>query len=375
MEDSRRLFYVAATRAKEYLGLIGEKQEVGSEEDVIAQNSFMKQLVWAMNKVGSVEHISSVDAMSVVAKQERLSVYPPPFIEDIKRLTAIDMAEDAVNQRLEFCQRQEEGNISISSWMKFRDCPRRFYLENLVGLQEKREVQYSEEHTYGTFKMNAADFGSLLHTFLEEIDILDLIKSGFKVNTSEVAATNDVELSQADRELFEKSVKGFIEIEAKRQKEDKGTLVASFKEFGFRAPLADGINLTGFIDRVDIFERDGQFTASIIDYKSNRLNDSHGADEKALNYKEQLLSYAWALNQIPFFNGKKVNVEEILLYFLNKGEVVSIDLEKEEIEGVVKTLVNSTPWILGSKSLSDFQCYKSEKCNWCLCKKYCKDLS
>lgn len=375
LEDSRRLFYVAATRAKEYLGLIGEKQEVGSEEDVIAQNSFMKQLVWAMNKVGSVEYISSVDAMSVVAKQERLSVYPPPFIEGIKKLTAIDMAEDAVNQRLESCQRQEEGNISISSWMKFRDCPRRFYLENLVGLQEKREVQFLEEQTYSTFKMNAADFGSLLHAFLEEVDILDLNKSGFKDNTSEIAAAIDIKLSHADRELFEKSVKGFIEIEVKRQKEDKGTLVASLKEFGFRVPLADGINLTGFIDRVDIFERDGQFTASIIDYKSNRLNDSHGADEKALNYKEQLLSYAWALNQIPFFNGKKVNVEEVLLYFLNKGEVVSIDLEKEEIEGVVKTLVSSTPWILGSKSLSDFQCYKSEKCNWCLCKKYCKDLS
>lgn len=375
LEDSRRLFYVAATRAKEYLGFIGEKQEVGSEEEIDAQNSFMKQLIWAMNKVGTVEEITSVDAMSLVPNQQKQSVYPPPFIAEIKKLTGINSIENAMNQRLEPCERHEEGNISISSWMKYRDCPRRFYLENLAGLHDKRDAQYTEGLPAAYERMNAADFGSLLHAFLEEVDILDLNKSGFKDNTSEVAAAIDIELPQADRELFEKEVAGFIKIEEKRRKENKGTLVTSLKEFGFRVPLAEGINLTGFIDRVDIFEREGQYIASIIDYKSNRLNNSHAAEEKASNYKEQLLSYAWALNQIPFYNGKKVIVEEALLYFLNNGEVVSIELRKEDIEGVVEALINSAPWLLGNKTLSEFQCCKSEKCSWCNCKKYCDDLN
>ena len=83
----------------------------------------------------------------------------------------------------------------------------------------------------------------------------------------------------------------------------------------------------------------------------------------------------WALNQIPFYNGKKVIVEEALLYFLNNGEVVSIELRKEDIEGVVEALINSAPWLLGNKTLSEFQCCKSEKCSWCNCKKYCDDLN
>lgn len=374
LEDSRRLFYVATTRAKEYLGLIGEKQEVGPEEEIDAQNSFMKQLVWAMNKVGSVEEITLVDAMSLNPNNQKQSVYPPPFIADIKKLTDINTIEDSMNLRLESCERLEEGNISISSWMKYRDCPRRFYLENLVGLQEKREVQNSGEQADGSARMNAADFGSLLHAFLEEVDIIDLNKLGVMDNTSEVAAAIDIELLQVDRELFNKSVKGFIKIEEERRKETKGTLVASLKEFGFRVPLVEGINLTGFIDRVDIFEREGQFIASIIDYKSNRLNNTHTAEEKARNYREQLFSYAWALNQIPFYYGKKVKVEEVLLYFLNSGEVVSFELGKENIGDIVRALINSAPWLLGNKKLNEFECCKSEKCSWCNCKKYCNDL-
>ena len=167
---------------------------------------------------------------------------------------------------------------------------------------------------------------------LEEVDILDLNKSGFKDNTSEVAAAIDIELPQADRELFEKEVAGFIKIEEKDEKKIKEPWLRPLKNLVSGCLLAEGINLTGFIDRVDIFEREGQYIASIIDYKSNRLNNSHAAEEKASNYKEQLLSYAWALNQIPFYNGKKVIVEEALLYFLNNGEVVSIEREKKTLK-------------------------------------------
>lgn len=374
LEDSRRLFYVAATRAKEYLGLIGEKQEADCEEEIDAQNSFMKQLIWAMNKAGSVEEIALIDTMSLVSSQPKQSVYPPAFIADMKKISETNTNEEVLEQRLMCCQSTEEGNISISSWMKYRDCPRRFYLENLAGIIDKSEIWNLIEQAEDTAKMNAADFGSLLHAFLEEVDILNMNNSACKDNSPEVAAVTERELSQADRDLFEKSVKGFLRIEEERRKESRGTLVASLKEFGFRVPLIEGINLTGFIDRVDIYEREGQFKAAIIDYKTNRLNNLFTAVEKAHDYEEQLLSYAWALNQIPFYKGKKVIVEEVLLYFLNNGEAVSVELGNENMEGVVKRLINSAPWLLGNKTLSEFQCSKSEKCSWCKCKKYCDDL-
>jgi ATP-dependent helicase/nuclease subunit A len=74
LEDSRRLFYVATTRAKKYLALIGEKQEVGEEEEIEAQNSFMKQLLWAMNKTGSVEEIALIDATSLIPDPKEQNV-------------------------------------------------------------------------------------------------------------------------------------------------------------------------------------------------------------------------------------------------------------------------------------------------------------
>jgi ATP-dependent helicase/nuclease subunit A len=103
LEDSRRLFYVAATRAKEYLGFIGEKQEVGSEETEYSLNSFMKQLVWAINKAGSVEEINSVDAMSLVPDQKKQCVYPPAFIAEMKKLAEANSIENTLDQRPKPC--------------------------------------------------------------------------------------------------------------------------------------------------------------------------------------------------------------------------------------------------------------------------------
>lgn len=373
LEDSRRLFYVAATRAKGYLGFIGEEYEIKSGEDIDIQNSFMKQLVWAMEKAGSIGEITLVDAMSLLPKEQKQSVYPPLFLAEMKELAESDQKVNVLEQKLKPCEGTPEGNLSISSWMKYRDCPRRFYLENLAGMQDEKELQGLNELIKDTERMNAADFGTLLHVYLEEIDVLNTDYAEFK-NPHEEAATRGEELSEIDRVLFEKSVQGFIKIEQERRKESKGTVVATLKEFSFRVPISEGINLAGFIDRIDIYERKGQLKAAIIDYKTNRLNNLHSAEEKAHDYEEQLLSYAWALNQMPYFNGKKVIVEEILLYFLNIGEVVSVELGNERIEGVVKELKNSAPWLLGNKTLSEFQCYKSEKCRWCNCKKYCDDL-
>jgi ATP-dependent helicase/nuclease subunit A len=83
-EESRRLFYVAVTRAKKYLALIGERQEVREGEGIEEQNSFMKQLVWAMNKAGTVEEIDLIDAQSLVSDSNEQNQYPPPFIAQVK---------------------------------------------------------------------------------------------------------------------------------------------------------------------------------------------------------------------------------------------------------------------------------------------------
>ncbi|HPD01017.1 MAG TPA: 3'-5' exonuclease, partial [Acetivibrio sp.] len=85
-EESRRLFYVAATRAKKYLALIGERQEVGEGEEIDEQNSFMKQLVWAMNKAGTVEEIDLIDAQSLIFDSNEQNEYPPLFIAEINKL-------------------------------------------------------------------------------------------------------------------------------------------------------------------------------------------------------------------------------------------------------------------------------------------------
>jgi ATP-dependent helicase/nuclease subunit A len=373
LEDSRRLFYVAATRAREYLGFIGEKQEVDPDEDIDKQNSFMKQLLWAMNKAGSVKEIVSIDVADFISNEQKQGVYPPPFIAEMKVITEASLNENSMQLRLEPCNHIAEGNISITSWMKYRDCPRRFYLENLAGLQDKTCLQDYEEILDDNGAMNAADFGTLLHAFLEKVDISNI--DDFKVDiTTEVAATSEKELSMADKELFGRSVQGFIKIEKEHRKESRGILVTSLKEFGFRVPFIEGLNLTGFVDRIDIFEKEKQLHAIIIDYKTNRLEDKTAVLEKAQYYKEQMLSYAWALSNIQFYKGEKVAVNGAMLYFLYNGEAVSVNLDNDLMEGVIKKLVETAPWLLGNRTLDQYQFFKTKKCSWCNCKKYCENL-
>lgn len=373
LEDSRRLFYVAATRAREYLSFIGEKQEADPDEEIDKQNSFMKQLLWALSKAGSVEEIVSLEVSDFIVNEQKHSEYPPPFIVEIKGITEASLNENSMQLRLEPCRSNVEGNISITSWIKYRDCPRKFYLENLAGLQDKTCLQDYEEFSDENSVMNAADFGTLLHAFLEKVDISNI--DDFEADiTAEVAVTSEKELSKADKELFARTVQGFIKIEKVQREESRGILVTSLKEFGFRVPIIEGLYLTGFVDRIDILEKEEQLHAIIIDYKTNRLEDKTAVLEKAQYYKEQMLAYAWALSNIQFYKGESVAVNGAKLYFLYDGEAVSINLDNDLMDGVIKKLVETAPWLLGNRTLDQYQFFKTDKCSWCNCQKYCENL-
>jgi len=363
LEDSRRVFYVAATRAEQYLAFIGELQTVKETELLGDQNSFMKQLRWAMTKAGCVEEIISVDAVNLISNQQKGNMKNPDFIVELEKLAKGSCDEQILKPSLKPCEYREEGSISISSWMKFKDCPRRYYLENLVGMHDQASVGDGEEQGEVRDAMNAADFGTLLHAILEKVDVgnLDYLEA-------------ETKLSQFDKDLLRKSVQGFLRIEQEQKKYNRGKLVASLKEFGFRVPIADGTNLSGFIDRVDIYEKAGQFKAVIIDYKTNRVKDEQGVKEKSNYYEGQMRSYGWALNSIPFYKGQKVTVEEAVLYFVHIGEAVSVNLDSHGQEVLVKELITSTAYLLGSHDLSKYQCRQSITCDWCNCKMICADL-
>lgn len=373
LEDSRRLFYVAATRAKEYLGFTGESKEVEDDEELCKQNSFMKQVMWAMKKIGCVIDMDIIDAAEIVAGEQREGIYPPPFIEKMKKLAQNSVQKNEVGIRLQPCRSEPQGNISISSWMKYMDCPRKFYIENIAGIEDEewgQEVQESPDVPVG---LKAADIGTIVHDLLKTADA-DSIDRLCSKSAGEIIAEMGEEITQHDKKLLERCIDGFCKIENQRSKIKRGELVASLKEFGFNVAIAEGLNLTGFVDRIDIYEKDGVLTATIIDYKTNRIDEPSKQDELQKYYEPQLLSYAWALNQLPIYKGRNVAVDEAVLYFLHSGEVREIELKNNDMDKFILELADCAPALLSSGPFEEYHCKKTERCIMCGCKRVCEYL-
>lgn len=370
---SRRVLYVAATRAEKFLAFVGEEQEI-KEEELDSQNSFMKQLKWAMGKAGDIEEIIQVEGESLIKSKPVNSEYPPAFLNDNLKLINSELQEEneALPLMLQPCSRESEGILSISMLMKYRDCPRNYYYSYIARLLPAEELQgenkdYIDETEEGS--LDAAGMGTLVHKILEDLN--ESNGQSMETNISEIAATCESELNSNDIALLKKLLDGFIKIEKKRTESERGIKVDSLKEFSFRVPIQGSLYLNGIIDRIDIFEKDGKLIAAIIDYKTNKLEDIRGAEEKAKYYEEQLLAYAWSLSQIPFYRGKRLKIDEITLYFLSIGESVSLELTNEKVEQVVKGLQDDAPWLLGNKAIGEYPCKQSEKCRWCDYKSFC----
>ena len=70
----------------------------------------------------------------------------------------------------------------------------------------------------------------------------------------------------------------------------------------------------------------------------------------------------------------RVKVDEAILYFVNVGEAVTIELIEESIQETKHKLMEAVPWLVGSQNLGEYTSCKTESCGWCSCKAYCEGL-
>ncbi len=329
VEEERRLFYVAMTRAKEHLHLLYS------------------------------DFYSSSNAQNPRAKK------PSIFVKEISELipTKIEKTAEGVERFLkpessvlplstELGVREPILRFSHSALSSFKSCPRKYEYNYLLKIPQP--------------PAGAASFGSSLHNTLNEFyklvsqskqaslfedyeedlsleKLLSIYEDKWITVGFESKEHHDT-LKQRGKEILEKFYGHF---------KDEVTKI-EFLEKGFKLKMGK-YTITGRIDRVDKLP-DG--TMEVIDYKSGKSKSQKDVDKD-----QQLMIYAMATKECFGQPASKLT-----LYFLDDDLQISTEPDPDKLDKMKSDIIDTAAKI----NESDFAPTPSKfVCQWCPYSKVC----
>lgn len=327
LEERDRLLYVCVTRAKEDFIFISTKENLRSADD----NSFLALL-------------------------ESLEDYDYKIIKDMpkqilgkKEIRKISTDESELRDSKLRPKEKIKTTSSISAYMVYKRCPREYYYKYKLGLQDEIKISTdSEEDFYNyedelkfkdEFPLSPTEYGSLVHSIIEEIEIYTDINDLIALKLKDYSVDNDLRI---------------IKRLGKNLRSYKNNIIKGEKyfEFPFILNLESGF-IQGAIDQLILSENG----IIIVDFKTNRYGKTF---DLAKTYKDQILIYSLAAEEI--FSKP---IKGSYLLFLEANELVEITLVKEEIEKLKKDLNYFLRFIRDNDSI--------DKYNYCqTCNDYCK---
>lgn len=322
IEEERRLFYVAITRAKEELFITGAKDYGGAREK--KPSSFIAEMGLDVFEVGADQDFSN--------KLE--------FIRDLDRL---DQKDPEKPEKLVL-----PDKFSFSQLAAFSTCPLQYKFAFVLKIPAPSD---KASLIFGRVLHN------VLHDFLEPLENGNLQKSLFE--TEKVGLTEEKILSlyedrwQADgysnkeeREKYYQKGKKILKTFWLNLKEE-GQPTVLFLEKNFSFKIGEGI-IKGAIDRVDKLA-DG--TLEIIDYKT-------GNPKEKLEYldKRQLILYKIFLEEFL-----KIKVSKLSYYYLEGTYKTSFEAKEKDVEKLRQEVLEEIAKI----KEGNFPANPGEMCKYC----------
>lgn len=318
LQEERRLFYVALTRAKDYVFLTASKfYGEGKRERKISP--FITETLGEITKIQEIKSLS------------------------VKQLFTKEKLPEQKNKPVKITY------LSYSQIQTFDICPLHYKLHYLLHIP--------------TSPQPALSFGISIHSALREfferalqgetVDIKDIPEILASVWSREGYAGKAHAQAAYDGAL--KILTNYIE----KNYDPKKLPLSLEKQFQF---LLGGIKLGGRIDRIDKLP-DG--TIEIIDYKTGR----NSLDEKQIKNNLQLAIYTLAAKTIPeVIREFKTSQVKVSLHYLELGKIISGTLVKDDLEKASQKILAKAEEI----EKSDFACSKSVFCENCEYKLLCQ---
>lgn len=337
LQEERRLFYVAMTRARDKLFLTAASYYGDGKRE-------RKVSPFVFEALGEtyVNGILKKQKQENAAQQLSLLEVLKPVVEE-KEEKEIHVAKNGQSSFIE-----PITSVSYSQLQTFTICPLHFKLRYLMKLPSAPSA--------------ALSFGTTMHALLRVIYQMDFHKESFSDERIEKLVNeywiHDGYESKAHEIDAKKGAKKLLVEFITQHKEEKERPAETEMSFKF---LLENVRVTGRFDRVDSLASN---KIEIIDYKTGQ----NIPDEKKLKNDLQLTIYALAATQInsPLFNKQP---EDILLtlFYVEKNIKLTTTRTKEELEAAKALILEKVKEI----QTSDFRCSGGRLCQDCEYKMLC----
>ncbi|WP_100404949.1 UvrD-helicase domain-containing protein [Bacillus solitudinis] len=250
-EEAKRLFYVAMTRARDYLFIVGE--------DTPAKNSWLEMIRRSQEKGVLNSYLIERDEVSDQGEWE----VETPIYEPVKVLK----------------QNTIPISFSVSEIMLFLKNREEYYNRYILNMPES----FSKRQGVSKFVPNPSKVGTLVHRACELRDY------GVSEKLAIEEALSDLEEQlEENRDSYEEAVRELMDTYTEARRQDLGDVVAN--EWSF-STIIEGAEVIGEIDK--IVRKDGSI--HLIDFKTNKIQRS-GAELLEV-YQTQLYLYKLAYEQ------------------------------------------------------------------------------
>ncbi|MBI2608649.1 MAG: UvrD-helicase domain-containing protein [Deltaproteobacteria bacterium] len=321
-EESKRLFYVAVTRAQKYLTLSATKEGKGS------WLSFLKSSKLNLNDLGvEVQHLSpshcehreAISSPSVMGSPQSLML-----LRDDKKKKSLKGVTFRIGN--DFPLKKPSLEYSVTALQQYETCPFKFrkrYLEEIPEFLPHHSEYPSchPERSEGSNPLEkGAQIGTEVHRVLENWDFTK--EEGFEQYSGPSSASKE-DITNILERL--KNLPIFERMKRSRK---------IYKEYPFYYKLGD-FRLEGIVDL--LFE-DSEGKWVTLDYKTNKIESSQ-VKKTGLYYEFQTDAYAWMLSKIVH------PIHEVIVLFLRPGLCYqytwNVSREKHiqrRIEGIFKNI-------------------------------------
>lgn len=321
LQEERRLFYVAMTRAKDLLFLTGAKFYGEGRREKKLSPFVLEALP---------DFITKPEAEQ---KPEQLSLLN--FPEIFKEYT--DKKDEIIKEKIR--------TISYSQIQAFDICPLHYKARYMLGIP--------------TPPTGALSFGTTLHNTLHDFYANPAIPIKEHLEENWISeGYRDIEHEKEAKRKAEEIVSNFF------KKHFDPKQIPREMEMPFSFKLSNGLKVIGIMDRIDELP-DGSI--EIIDYKTGSINSNAKS-----SYRFQLALYGFAATQInnPLFK-RELEKIKLTLFYIETGEKITHTITTKELAGVEEKLITKVNEI----QESDYKCNKNILCGACEYKILCSVAS